>query len=86
MQTHYCSVSYRYFTLQMARSDVWLGLGILHTPAHPLSSTTQLRRVPCQTLPTCLGPVSAKLSKHCCITASNKAISLAENFSNGKLR
>ncbi|GFO27366.1 histone-lysine N-methyltransferase SETMAR [Plakobranchus ocellatus] len=37
---------------------------------------------PCQTLPTCLGPVSAKLS----ITAGNKAISLVENFSSRKLR
>ncbi|GFN95409.1 hypothetical protein PoB_002191500 [Plakobranchus ocellatus] len=38
---------------------------------------------------TCLGPVTysvtAKLSKHCCITARNKAISLVENFSIGKM-
>ncbi|GFO04458.1 laminin subunit alpha-4-like isoform x3 [Plakobranchus ocellatus] len=41
---------------------------------------------PCQTLPTCLVPVSTKLSKHCCycIAACNKAISLVKNFSNGK--
>ncbi|GFN79686.1 neuroblastoma-amplified sequence-like [Plakobranchus ocellatus] len=28
---------------QTARPNVWLGLGLLHTPAHPFSSTTQLR-------------------------------------------
>ncbi|GFN89382.1 fasciculation and elongation protein zeta-2 [Plakobranchus ocellatus] len=39
-----------------------------------------------QTLPTCLGPVIAKLGKHCCIIAANKGISLTENFSTGKLR
>ncbi|GFO24527.1 chromatin assembly factor 1 subunit a, partial [Plakobranchus ocellatus] len=32
-----------YLTLQMGRPDVWLGLGLVHTPAHPFSSTTQLR-------------------------------------------
>ncbi|GFO13615.1 hypothetical protein PoB_004012000 [Plakobranchus ocellatus] len=37
MQTQYC---HQYLTLQTARPDVWLGL--LHTPAHPFSSTTQL--------------------------------------------
>ncbi|GFO46351.1 hypothetical protein PoB_007285600 [Plakobranchus ocellatus] len=31
------------FMNQTARPDVWLGLGLLHTPAHPFSSTTQLR-------------------------------------------
>ncbi|GFO13301.1 hypothetical protein PoB_003980600 [Plakobranchus ocellatus] len=29
--------------VQTGRPDVWLGLGLLHTPAHPFSFTTQLR-------------------------------------------
>ncbi|GFN91399.1 hypothetical protein PoB_001790500 [Plakobranchus ocellatus] len=83
MLTQYC---YLYLTLQTARPDVWLGL--LLTPAHPFSSTTQLRSgaVPDTPYSTGLGPVSAKLSKHYCITAGNKAISLVQNFSIGKHR
>ncbi|GFO41975.1 gamma-tubulin complex component [Plakobranchus ocellatus] len=68
---------YLYLTLQTARPDVWLGLGLLYTPAHPFSSTTQLRS---RTVPDTLGPVSAKLSKHCCITAGSKASSLVEDL------
>ncbi|GFO13622.1 hypothetical protein PoB_004012700 [Plakobranchus ocellatus] len=39
MQTQYC---YWYLTLQTGRPDVWLGLGVLHTSAHPFSTITQL--------------------------------------------
>ncbi|GFO15009.1 hypothetical protein PoB_004151400 [Plakobranchus ocellatus] len=42
-QYYYC---YRYLTLQAGRLDIWLGLGLLHTPDHPFSSTTQLRSTP----------------------------------------
>ncbi|GFO07078.1 tripartite motif-containing protein 3-like [Plakobranchus ocellatus] len=38
---HLSSDGHLHLTLQTARPDVWLGL--LHTPAHPFSSTTQLR-------------------------------------------
>ncbi|GFN81084.1 histone h2a [Plakobranchus ocellatus] len=48
----------------------------------PLSYAAGLARH----LPTCLGPISAKLSKNCCITVGSKAISLADDFSSGKLR
>ncbi|GFO06235.1 steroid receptor RNA activator 1-like [Plakobranchus ocellatus] len=56
------TVSNRYLTLQTARPDIKLPIPSLP----PLSYAAG----PCQTLPTCLGSVSAKLSKHCCITAS----------------
>ncbi|GFO26097.1 17-beta-hydroxysteroid dehydrogenase 14 [Plakobranchus ocellatus] len=68
----------------MGRSDVWLGLGLLHTPFHPFSSTTQLRSGTVPDTPNMSRSrgVSAKLSKHCCITAEQEGNAVEAKLNN----